>query len=357
MKYILKLGLTFLFLEVCLSSADAQQHADTALEQKLIRLYTWKYQVIPGKGILMFVDFPYNLSNPSRFQSQYLSVSMGLRPNERQPAFISFTLSDDMAASKGILIGFDSLPVPMQHEQFSVRKLNAIYNIKFYKHWENNHTDEFVIPDGRIMDTTAKRQINIFGEFMHYRHLYVLFYDQLGLKTMYFPLSFFQQSYRELSVPPPAYSTGNPADTALTAEEMTNKEPAPWSLAGISDPIRLKHFIKYFRYLMNHDEKEKIAQLIIFPQDSVNAVCRDSTDFVRNYDQIFDTDLKDYVNGQRLDNIFYNIHGVVVGHLLCITISQWGYRYVITLIGNTPTDKEFEKVYGRYYKKKDTGNE
>lgn len=361
MKYILKCGLIFLLLSIFFFyRADAQRKMDTALELKLIHLYTWKYQLIPNKGILMFVNFPYNLGDRQQHtQSQYLSISVGLKPNEKQPAFLSFTLPDDATASKGILVGFDSLPVPMQNAQFSLKKLSAVYNIKFYKHWENNHTDEFVIPNGRINDTARKRQINIFGEFMHYRHLYVLFFDPRGLKTMYFPLSFFQQRYEELSSPPPAYSTGNPADTALTAEEMTDKggEMAPWSLAGISDPVSLKHFIKYFRYLMNHNEKEKIAQLIIFPQDSVNAECRDSADFVRNYDQIFDADLKNHINDQRLNDIFYNIHGVLIGHVLGITINQRGYRYVITSIGNTLMKKELEKAYERYYKKKDPGNE
>lgn len=103
---------------------------------------------------------------------------------------------------------------------------------------------------------------------------------------------------------------------------------------------------------MNHNEKEKMAQLIVFPQQGVIPVCNDSADFVHNYDQIFDEDLKEIVNHQNLDQLFRNIHGVMIGFVPCIWIRQQGNRYKIYYIANNRLDKEMEKANERYENKK-----
>lgn len=164
---------------------------------------------------------------------------------------------------------------------------------------------------------------------------------------MYFPLSYFQQRYKELSAPPPTYSTGNPSDTALTAEEMTDKKifgddgsgtiPIAWAMAGISDSIGLKHFFKYFRYLVNHNEKQKIAELIEFPLSAGRPEYWTADDFVRNFDDIFNKKIRDQINKQQLSQIFRNIDGAMVTDCIwvrearknvfkIIAINCWGIK-------------------------------
>lgn len=76
----------------------------------------------------MFVDFPYNLGNPRRKPAQYINIWAGIRYNEKQPAYISFTLPDDVDTSKGLLIGFNN--VDLHSSQFSLDKLKEVYKIK-----------------------------------------------------------------------------------------------------------------------------------------------------------------------------------------------------------------------------------
>lgn len=345
--------LTIINMFICLSS-NAQQKIDPVLKNKLIALYTWKIKELKGKGYMMYSDFPYNLNDHHK-SDQYISISADFPYHARRPSLITITLPDEVDSIDGLLLGFNDRPLSLS--DFSLHNLKQIYQVPFTKHWYNNHTIMASVTKGIIKDTVQKKSIDLFKELMNYSDLYILFKDHQRIRKIYFPLSFFQNRYRESIGVLPAYSTGNPADTALTVEERLDRpvfedgsKPGSWQIAGIGDPIRFKQFIKYLRWLVNHHEKEKLAQLITFPQKYVIPTCHDSADFVHNYDKIFDQDLKRIINNQKLDQIFRNYEGVMIGWAPCIWIRQIGNRFMITAICNSLEDKKMEKLNDRYKK-------
>lgn len=317
------------------------QKGDSSLQRLAVhagKVFTWEVQEVKPKGYMMFLDEPYNITNSPR---DYISLTVARRYEEERPAFISFTLPDNVTKEMGITLVF-SPGLRMDPNIKSIR-------LSFEKHWTNNHTLTARLWNGFLRSDNGSDSLDIFDKMMTNRQLFIIIYDSSGLHRLAIPLSFFQRQYANLSPsgPRPTYSTGNPIDTALTAKEMQDRRifddssiPSPWEIAGVDDPIRLKHFIKFFRYLMNHNEMERMAQLIIFPQDHVIPKCDDSADFVQNYDQIFDKNLKRVINNQRLDQLFRNSKGVLIGSVPCIWINQIGDDFKITAIINNFMNKK-----------------
>ena len=174
-----------------------------------------------------------------------------------------------------------------------------------------------------------EKEVDIFNKFNTYKYAYFSFKDSLAKQQIVAELPQFRNRFKELTSPKPNYTTGNPADTALTELERGDQEkfdkftiPAPWEYTPILHPIRFKQFFKYFRYLLNHNDKVAIADLVEFPSTGTNKSCLNRTDFLNNFDSIFDKEKRRLVNEQQLNQFFRNRTGVLVGAVNCIWFSE-----------------------------------
>lgn len=315
------------------------QQSDTSVQHLAVlaeKIFTWHVRVIGNKGFILTLDYPYHIGKAFRTPDEYISLAVAKKYDAKRPFYISFTLPDNVDTLKGIHVGFGNL----SHNNLAVWGSKSFYKAGFGKHWVNNHTVTAVLWKGWLINRSINDTIDLFDKFMKNNQLLVYFYDSSGLQRLAFPLIFFQKKYKSI-INAPTYSTGNPADTALTLEERADKNvydvsdiKESWKIAGISDPIHLKHFIKYLRYLVDHNEKEKVAQLLVYPLNDVIPYCKDSAEFVHHYDKVFDKYLKEAIDTQRLDEIFHNYHGVMIGNGPNLWIRQAGNRYEIYGVSN-----------------------
>jgi hypothetical protein len=244
----------FLFI-ICTQFASSQQITDKDIHEKTLRLNTWQVKEVSNNGYIIAVEYPYNLGNFKRQANQYISIWAAIKPYESSPMNIAITLPDNITDNQ-LAIGFSNSLIDAAGKQTETYRLNLA------KYMSNNNTREASLPNGMLNNKT-----DIFKRFMTYKYVYLLFSDSLGAQRIKFSLSFFRTRYNELTKPAPTYFTGNPADTAFTAEEKQDKPvfddgsiPSPWDIAGISNAVRFKHFFKYLRYLMKN-EKTGVGRL------------------------------------------------------------------------------------------------
>lgn len=348
------------FIQVFANSIYAQgsnpslQH----LAAKAKEVFTWDVRESPPNGSMMFLDIPYNVKEDSH---NYISLTVARRYSEKRPAFISLTLPDEVNKNKGLTLLFSNLAIS-KGLSTETDKLHS-FLLNFNEHHQNNNTLTSRLWKGFLYSNNREDSIDIFNYFMSYDQLYISFYDTSRIQKIAIPLSFFQKQYKTLpaATPIPIYSTGDPADTALTPEERMDKKifddgsiPTSWEIAGIKDPIRLKHFIKYFQYLMNHDLKKEMVQFIKFPQNNVIPECKDKIDFLQNYNQIFDKELKESINSQKLNQIFRNSGGAYIGNLPNIIINSQNGFYKIYIVNDAMAKKMGEA--NEYYEKMENQN-
>lgn len=330
------LTLSALLLVICFPVSG--QHRDSSLQDMIAgtkQMFSWEIQETPPNGYMMFLDIPYTLEKK---QHNYISLTVAKKYGEERPAFISFTLPDTVDKDSGVLLLFSGLVFPGKaaEEKPDDRK----FLLHFNEHHQNNHTLTSRLWKGFLYKNGGRDTVAIFQYFMEYKQLYILFYDHSEIERLAMPLSFFQKQYDGL-LNIPTYSTGNLADTALSPEERRDKKifdngdiPTSWKASGITNPVRLKQFIKYFRYLTDHNQKERIAKLLVYPLKSVFPMCADSAEFVQNYNQVFGKHLKKVLDAVRLNELFHDRDGVWIGSGPNIGIRQSGYRYEIFVISN-----------------------
>jgi hypothetical protein len=85
--------------------------------------------------------------------------------------------------------------------------------------------------------------------------------------------------------------------------------PASWSAAGFDDPDGFKLFLLRFKDWVKNDRKDSIAAHIQFPLREYKT----EKSFLASYSKIFDASLKARVDSQRLDRIFRNSQGAMIG--------------------------------------------
>lgn len=117
-------------------------------------------------------------------------------------------------------------------------------------------------------------------------------------------------------------------DQQLTAPDTLfedGSEPASWSDAGFDDPVDFKRFIIKFKEWVKTDEVDSIVAHIDFPLEPYKT----PADFRQKYPEIFDEKLKAIVEQQRLDRIFRNADGAMLGDgEIWFNSTDKGYRII-----------------------------
>ena len=105
------------------------------------------------------------------------------------------------------------------------------------------------------------------------------------------------------------YSTELSAERFKEDARWEGTLPTDWTTAGIDDSHDFKTFLIHFRDWIVNDEVEKIAKHLAYPVDPVYS----KSQFIDNYEQIFDDSLRRIIFEQPLHRIFRNSQGAMIG--------------------------------------------
>ncbi|MND45591.1 hypothetical protein D3C80_364540 [compost metagenome] len=103
--------------------------------------------------------------------------------------------------------------------------------------------------------------------------------------------------------------------------------PTSWANAGFNNSTDFKHFLIKFKDWVKTDNQDSIAAHIKFPLKNVNSAAA----FKHKYVDLFDTTLKKTIEEQRLDRIFRNTDGAMIGNGV-IWFSESNNNYYIIAI-------------------------
>ncbi len=110
----------------------------------------------------------------------------------------------------------------------------------------------------------------------------------------------------EVTIPDSSLQQIAAADTLFE----DGSRPTGWDNAGFDDPAAFKKFLAVFRDWVQHNEVDSITAHIKFPL----AHYKTADVFKKQYDSIFNPALKSVVLQQRLDRIFRNYQGAMMGN-------------------------------------------
>jgi hypothetical protein len=85
--------------------------------------------------------------------------------------------------------------------------------------------------------------------------------------------------------------------------------PTSWGTASITDSEQFKVFMIHFKEMVANNEIDKIADLIKYPLKDI----KDKQMFKNNYQRLIPEELKETISEQRLDRIFRNSGGAMIG--------------------------------------------
>ncbi len=104
-------------------------------------------------------------------------------------------------------------------------------------------------------------------------------------------------------------------------------KPSSWANAGFDHPAAFKQFLVHFKTWVSTDQTDSIAAHVLYPlKNAANAAA-----FKKNYAQLFTQQLKTIITRQRLDRIFRNSQGAMLGNGAIWFIEQKN-DYFITAI-------------------------
>jgi hypothetical protein len=123
-------------------------------------------------------------------------------------------------------------------------------------------------------------------------------------------------------------TAGQPADTTAAAavpqanDSITaqlhaqdtvfedGSRPASWYNAGFNNPVAFKQFLVRFKSWVSSNETDSIAAHVRFPLKNAANI----TAFKKHYPQLFSSKVKNSIAAQRLDRIFRNSQGAMIGN-------------------------------------------
>ena len=128
--------------------------------------------------------------------------------------------------------------------------------------------------------------------------------------------------------PTPAEPTPDAAQIAAQDSLFEDGSiPTTWANAGFDNPAGFKNFITQFKDWVKNDNVDSIAAHISFPIKPAKT----EAVFKEKYTSIFDTNIKNAVANQRLDRIFRNADGAMIGNgQIWFTVGK--SNYMITAI-------------------------
>ncbi len=88
--------------------------------------------------------------------------------------------------------------------------------------------------------------------------------------------------------------------------------------AGIDNPVEFEKMFNTVKELVAAGKKEEVANYVIYPLrvncDQEKIMIKTKEDFIKNYDEIFTDKIKTALENQKVEDLFVNYQGVMVGN-------------------------------------------
>ncbi|UKJ08102.1 hypothetical protein [Solitalea lacus] len=127
-------------------------------------------------------------------------------------------------------------------------------------------------------------------------------------------------------------------NTELTAQDTLFDDgsiPTSWRTAGFSRPDDFKRFIIQLKGWVKNNEVDSIAFHVQYPLGEI----KNADEFRKQYNALFDGPLKKVIEEQRLDRIFRNYQGAMIGNG-AIWFIEKDRNYYISAINNLPAESK-----------------
>ncbi|GAA0178332.1 hypothetical protein SH2C18_14040 [Clostridium sediminicola] len=91
-----------------------------------------------------------------------------------------------------------------------------------------------------------------------------------------------------------------------------------YEVAGINDPIEFQKVFNTVKELVSNGDKERVAEYILYPlnvyasADKPTLKIENKEEFIKNYDKIFNEQVKTALANQKVEETFVNYQGVMV---------------------------------------------
>ncbi|MEW9097044.1 MAG: hypothetical protein AB2417_18360 [Clostridiaceae bacterium] len=119
-------------------------------------------------------------------------------------------------------------------------------------------------------------------------------------------------------------------------DKITNR----YSIAGIDNPSEFEAAFNNIKELVASDDKEKVYEYINFPInvhiDGKKVAIETKDQFIKNYDKIFNDNIKAKLANQKVEETFVNADGVMVGdgEIWISVFNNSTHKYLIYAINN-----------------------
>ncbi|MBW7457186.1 hypothetical protein K0U00_24405, partial [Paenibacillus sepulcri] len=92
----------------------------------------------------------------------------------------------------------------------------------------------------------------------------------------------------------------------------------PYAAAGIDDPEAFEAIFDQIKSAVAGGDKDKVADYVLFPMRlntaKANTIIKNKEDFINKYDAILTAPVKKALANQKIDSLFVNDQGVMVGN-------------------------------------------
>lgn len=140
----------------------------------------------------------------------------------------------------------------------------------------------------------------------------------------------------------------NPDDKTKDTNKLENpnekseedKTTNRYSIAGIDNPSEFEDTFNNIKELVASDDKEKVAEYINFPINvhigGKKVAIETKDQFIKNYDEIFNDNVKAKLANQKVEETFVNADGVMVGdgETWISVFNNSKHKYLIYAINN-----------------------
>lgn len=115
----------------------------------------------------------------------------------------------------------------------------------------------------------------------------------------------------------------SPKNKATTESSKKQTKPNKYSIAGIDDPVKFEKNFNLIKELVAKGKKSEVAKYIEYPLNvytsvgdtkATNTKIYNKSEFIKKYDTIMTVKVKKALKKQKLENIFINYEGVMVGN-------------------------------------------
>ena len=106
-------------------------------------------------------------------------------------------------------------------------------------------------------------------------------------------------------------------NTSAPAYVMSSDSNNPYAVAGIDDPAEFKAYFAKLQTAVKDNKPAEVAALISYPmnlnKDNKTYVIYSKDEFIKKYDRIFTSHVRNKLLAQKVDKLFVNYQGVMVG--------------------------------------------